>query len=80
MWWIPFIIGIVVGGVVGFLATAMFSLAERNSMLADLTTAEERAEQAERRARDAVWRWEQLVETVSARTDQTKWAEKADAR
>ena len=69
---IPFIIGIIVGGVAGFLATAVFSWAERDSLLADLTTAEERAEQAEQRARDATWRYEEIVETVAKRTDQAK--------
>ena len=72
MWWIPFLGGIVVGWFAGFLLMSVFTLQERNDLLADLTRAEERVEAAEQRARDATWRYEALVETVSARTDQTK--------
>ena len=77
MWWIPLLGGFWLGGLVGFILAVLLTLPERNDLLTDLTRAEAKLEAAERRARDATWRYEALVEDVSRRTDQAKAMGKA---
>ena len=81
MWWIPLLGGFWLGGLVGFILAVLLTLPERNDLLTDLTRAEALLEAAERRVKDATWRYEALVEDVSRRTDQAKamTAERAPA-